>query len=170
LKQQTKAIIELGIAFSIVVVFLDFSLGSIQILSWFALSITFVLFATFILDSVSRLIPRNIGRASYVPERRDGDLERLERTLDGAIVEHDPKSAAALEERLRSIIFGMTAYRTGLSQSELRQLAEQNPASLAAMVKDVQIREILQGHEPVLRSATSREIGVLLTKLESGSV
>jgi len=170
LKPQTKAIIELGIAFSIVVVFLDFFLGSIQILSWFALSITFVLFAALILDSVSRLIPRNMVRASYVPERRHGDLERLERTLDTAIVEHDPKSAAALGERLISIIFGMTAYRTGLSQSELRQLAEQDPESLAAIVRDDQIREILQGHEPVLGGATSREIGVLLTKLESGSV
>jgi flagellar biosynthesis/type III secretory pathway M-ring protein FliF/YscJ len=170
LRQQVKAIIELGVVFSIVVVFLDFFLGSIQILSWVALSITFALFAALILDSVSRLIPRSTVRTSNVPERRDGDQQRLERTLERAIAKHDPESAKVLGERLRSVIFGMTAYRTGLSESELRQLAEQNPESLAAIVRDEQIREILQAHEPVLRTGASREIAAILTKVESGSV
>jgi hypothetical protein len=87
-----------------------------------------------------------------------------------AIAKHDSESAKVLAERLRSIIVGMTAYRTGLSESELRQLAQQNPESLTTIVRDEQIRGILQGREPVLRSETSREIMVLLNKVESGSV
>lgn len=170
MKQQAKSIIEIGVFFSIVAVFLDFFLGQIPIIGWIGLSIAFVLFAALILDSVSGLIPRSMVRTSIVPERRDSDLQRLERTLETAIAKHDPESAKALGQRLRSIVFGMTAYRTGLSESELRQLADKNPEALTAIVRDEQIREILQGREPVLRSGTSREIMVLLNKMESGSV
>ena len=166
MKAHSREILGLAVFYAAVVAILDYFLTKIPVINWLALGMTFVFFTALILDTVVKLLAKEQRTHPVVPETSESELERLEKAIEHALIQHQPESIKILDERLKSIVISAFAIRANQSVTYLHQLAQDDPKSLMATIGDDQISEILAGGSTVLKDAGSHKIGTVLTKIE----
>lgn len=166
MKAYSREILGLAVFYAAVVAILDYFLTKIPVINWLALGMTFVFFTALILNTVVKLLAKDQRTQTVVPETSESELERLEKALERALVQHQPESIKILDERLKSIVLSAFAIRANQSVAYLQQLAQDDPKSLMATIGDDQTSEILAGRSTVLKNASSHEVGKVLTKIE----
>lgn len=164
MNRQIAQVLQLGIIFTVIVVFLDVLLGQLPILVWLGLGVTFFFVAVAILDLVASLVSKEKPRLDSKHEKYD-ELQYLSEVVDRAANRNEHESLEVLSEKLRSIALGAVAVRTKLSKEEILELANDNPSFLLAVVKDEQIAKAL-GRNAVLEVANRDQIESLLSKIE----
>lgn len=170
MNEQVTKILQLGIIFTVVIVFLDVFLTQLPVLDWLALGITFFFIAVAILDSLARLVPKEKrGQIQVLRKEEDEELEQLANLVARAINRRENEAQKLLSEKLRSIALGTAAARTGFSKREIRELAEKDPDSLRMLVKDEQIMKLLAGNGQFLSGADASQLDELISKIESWS-
>ena len=168
MKESTKSILVVSIFFSIVVVFVDAFLGQIELLFRVALGAAFLLLSTFILSDLAKLISRKSPGKTTLSTRRDDELLNLERVVYG-VVSHESRTVQVLEERLRSMAIRFAAIKTNLPEDDLIRMANEQPNTLAQLVRS-DVIGMIRGTEPVLRNASTSELDITLTKIERSLV
>lgn len=168
MKESTKSILVVSIFFSIVVVFVDAFLGQIELLFRVALGAAFLLLSTFILSDLAKLISRKSPGKTTLSTRRDDELLNLERVVYG-VLSHESRTVQVLEERLRSMAIRFAAIKTNLSEDDLIRMANEQPNTLAQLVRS-DVIGMIRGTEPVLRNASTSELDITLTKIERSLV
>jgi len=167
-KESTKSILVVSIFFSIVVVFVDAFLGQIELLFRVALGAAFLLLSTFILRDLAKLISRKSPGKTTLSTRRDDELLNLERVVYG-VLSHESRTVQVLEERLRSMAIRFAAIKTNLPEDDLIRMANEQPNTLAQLVRS-DVIGMIRGTEPVLRNASTSELDITLTKIERSLV
>ena len=167
MNKQVARIVQLGIIFTVIVVFLDVFLIQLPILDWLALGVTFFFVAVAILDSVASLVSKEKPKLGSRPEK-DDELQYLSDVVDRAINRNEHESLGVLSEKLRSIATGAVAVRTKLSKKEILERADNDPSSLLAIVKDQQIVKAL-AKNAMLEGVKREQIETLLSKIEGRS-
>jgi hypothetical protein len=167
-KESTKSILVVSIFFSIVVVFVDAFLGQIELLFRVALGAAFLLLSTFILSDLAKLISRKSPGKTTLSTRRDDELLNLERVVYG-VLSHESRTVQVLEERLRSMAIRFAAIKTNLPEDDLIRMANEQPNTLAQLVRS-DVIGMIRGTEPVLRNASTSELDITLTKIERSLV
>jgi len=167
-KESTKSILVVSIFFSIVVVFVDAFLGQIELLFRVALGAAFLLLSTFILSDLAKLISRKSPGKTTLSTRRDDELLNLERVVYG-VLSHESRMVQVLEERLRSMAIRFAAIKTNLPEDDLIRMANEQPNTLAQLVRS-DVIGMIRGTEPVLRNASTSELDITLTKIERSLV
>ena len=168
MKESTKSILVVSIFFSIVVVFVDAFLGQIELLFRVALGAAFLLLSTFILRDLAKLISRKSPGKTTLSTRRDDELLNLERVVYG-VLSHESRTVQVLEERLRSMAIRFAAIKTNLPEDDLIRMANEQPNTLAQLVRS-DVIGMIRGTEPVLRNASTSELDITLTKIERSLV
>ncbi|MGA2462244.1 MAG: hypothetical protein ABSF82_12565 [Candidatus Bathyarchaeia archaeon] len=168
MKESTKSILVVSIFFSIVVVFVDAFLGQIELLFRVALGAAFLLLSTFILSDLAKLISRKSPGKTTLSTRRDDELLNLERVVYG-VLSHESRTVQVLEERLRSMAIRFAAIKTNLPEDDLIRMANEQPNTLAQLVRS-DVIGMIRGTEPVLRNASTSELDITLTKIERSLV
>ncbi len=168
MKESTKSILVVSIFFSIVVVFVDAFLGQIELLFRVALGAAFLLLSTFILSDLAKLISRKSPGKTTLSTRRDDELLNLERVVYG-VLSHESRMVQVLEERLRSMAIRFAAIKTNLPEDDLIRMANEQPNTLAQLVRS-DVIGMIRGTEPVLRNASTSELDITLTKIERSLV
>ena len=168
MKESTKSILVVSIFFSIVVVFVDAFLGQIELLFRVALAAAFLLLSTFILSDLAKLISRKSPGKTTLSTRRDDELLNLERVVYG-VLSHESRTVQVLEERLRSMAIRFAAIKTNLPEDDLIRMANEQPNTLAQLVRS-DVIGMIRGTEPVLRNASTSELDITLTKIERSLV
>jgi len=158
-------ILQLGIFFAAIVVFLDVFLTQLPVLDWLALGVVFFFIAAMILDSTARMVPKE-KRLSSSKHKEHDELQWLEDVVDRTVNKHQPEALEILAEKFRSIALARIVARTNLSKKELQELAENSPNNLLGIVKDEQIARLVAGNAPLLASASYRQIAELLSMIE----
>lgn len=166
--QQVKSILQLGIAFTAIVAFLDLLLMEYPPLNWLALSVVFFFVAVMIVDLLARHISHERHRPSSNPQRED-DLHFLEEVVDKAISERDQKSNRILHERLRSMALGTVAARTRQTKKEILDIAERDPHSLQAILKDKTLLKLIVGNPLSIGQYDRQRVEELLSRIEAWS-
>ena len=168
MKESTKSILVISIFFSIVVVFVDTFLGQIELLFRVALGAAFLLLSMFILSDLAKLISRKSPGKTTLSTRRDDELLNLERVVYG-VLSHESRMVQVLEERLRSMAIRFAAIKTNLPEDDLIRMANEQPNTLAQLVRS-DVIGMIRGTEPVLRNASTSELDITLTKIERSLV
>ena len=168
MKEPTKSILVVSIFFSIVVVFVDAFLGQIELLFRVVLGTTFLLLSTFILSYLAKLISRKSPGKTTLSTRRDDELLNLEKVVYG-VLSHESRAVQVLEERLRSMAIRFAAIKTNLPEDDLIRMANEQPNTLAQLVRS-DVIGMIRGTEPVLRNASTSELDIALTKIERSLV
>lgn len=168
MNRLTGQIIQLGVVFGIIVVFVDFFFSPLAPLDWLALAVSFAFVAAMIVDSIVSLVPKgsvtkqNVNLASE-PDNGDA-FQDLEDLVEGAVYRHQRESIELLTLRLRSILFGAAAARTRLTKEQIRDLSQRGTAALGAEVKDQQLAGLLSRTNRT--DLNPRELDALLYKIE----
>lgn len=168
MRESTKSILVISIFFSIVVVFVDAFLGQIELLFRVALGAAFLLLSMFILSDLAKLISRKSPGKTTLSTRRDDELLNLERVVYG-VLSHESRMVQVLEERLRSMAIRFAAIKTNLPEDDLIRMANEQPNTLAQLVRS-DVIGMIRGTEPVLRNASTSELDITLTKIERSLV
>ena len=168
MKQQVRSILQLGIAFTAVVAFLDLLLMGYPSLNWLALTVVFLFVAVMILDLLARHMSHARHQLNSNPQRED-DLHYFEGIVDRAINEHDQQSGRILYERLRSIALGAVAARTRQTKKEILEIVEKDPEGLQALVKNNPILGLIVGDPLSIRYYDSESVEELLSRIEAWS-
>jgi hypothetical protein len=168
MREQTKSILVLSIFFSIIVVFVDAFLGQIELLLRIALSAAFFLFSTLILSDLAKLIVRKSPEETTISSGHDDELLNMQRTVH-SVLSHEPRTAEALEERLRSIAIRFAAMKTNLAEDYLIRMANEQPSTIVQLVGE-ELIGMIRGSEPVLRNASTKELDAALNKIERSLV
>jgi hypothetical protein len=155
--------IQIGIIFGIIVVFLDVFLFQLPVLAWLALGLAFFFVAVIIIESMTRLVPRERQRLPSKLVHED-ELQHLSLTVHRALDMHDQEAQSMLAEKLRSIVLSTLAARMKVSRREIVDLAEKNSDSLQAIVSDKEMLGLLSGKKSNHESA--QQIDQLLSKIE----
>jgi hypothetical protein len=173
MNERITEIIQLGIVFGVVVVFLDAFLPrvpsiagaseSLKVLSWMALSLAFFFVAVLIVESVMKLVPIESQRSTPNTVPQD-ELQHLSRIIYRAIERQDQEAQSLLVEKLRSIVQSNLAAGMNLSRREIAELAEQGSLSLPGVVNDQQMLELLANKVP--KSVGRQQVDQLLSKIE----
>jgi len=163
MNDRVTGIIQLGIIFGILVVFLDVFLYQLPVLAWLALGLAFFFVAVIIIESVTRLVPTVRPR---VPSKlvHEDELQHLSLIVHRALELHDQQAQSMLGEKLRSIVLSALAARMKLSRGDLVQLAERNADSLQAIVNDKEMLGLLSSKKSNHESA--QQLDQLLSKIE----
>jgi hypothetical protein len=162
MNEQITETIQLGIVFGVIVVFLDIFLFQLPVLAWLALGLTFFFVAAIILESVTRLVPRERHASVSSPGPED-ELQHLSVIVQRALDRHDHEAQGVLAEKLRSIALSTVAGRMKLSRREITELAEKEPDSLSIIANDQEIIELLAGKRYDIED--SRQLDELLSKI-----
>jgi len=165
MNKKASEVLQLGIVFGVIVIFLDFFLIPLPVLNWLALGVAFLFVSAIILQSVASLVPRQSQIVPSPPEKSD-ELDDLAEVVERAYGKDHSESSDALTEKLRSIAINAAAAKTRLSKKEVMDLAEKDPASLARMLNDEKLSSLLaegyHGHERLKYS----QINQLLIRIE----
>lgn len=168
MNEQARHVLQLGMFFAAAVIILDILLIQIPILDWFALGVAFMLVAVLILNSVVRLVPREVRKHRQNQQVED-EFHYLTHVVDRTIRDHDEMSARILSEELRSLVLGTIAVRMRLSKKQILERVENDRDSVQAIVKDEQIMKLLTGNVPMSDVADEKQFEKLLAKIEGWS-
>lgn len=168
MKQHVKSVLQIGLGFTVVVVFLNFLLIGYPALNWMVLTIVFFLVAIMILDLLARHTS-NEKQWLRSKAHRKNDLRHLEAIVNGVINRHDEVSRRVLYDRLQSIALGAIAAKTRLTKMEILELAENDPATLREIVKDNTILGLIVGDPQNARFADYHSVEELLSRIEAWS-
>jgi hypothetical protein len=168
MKEHVKSVLQIGLGFVVVVVFLDFLLISYPALNWIVLTLVFFLVAVMILDLLARHISNEKQWLQSKPHAKD-DLLHLEGIVNGAIKGDDAMSRRVLHDRLQSIALGAIAAKTRLTKTEILELAENNPAALREIIKDNTILGLIVRDPRTTRFVNYPSVEELLSRIEAWS-
>jgi len=166
MRQQVASILQIGIAFTAVVMFLDVLLNEYPALNWLALTVLFSLVAAIILDLLARGIPTE-KRPLRPPPQRERDLDYLEGIVENAISRHDERSCRVLYEKLRSIALGTVAAKTRRTKKEILELAQMDTKALLGLVEDSAILGLIVGNASAMRYDGHQRVEELLSRIEA---
>lgn len=167
MNKETSEILQLGVVFGVIAIFLDLFLIPLPVLNWLALGVAFLFVSVIILLRVASLVPMQSRSVCSRPEKSD-ELDDLTEVVERAYGKHQSESIDVLTDKLRSIAINTAAAKTRLSKKEVMDLAEGDPASLARMLDDEELSSLLaegyHGHERLKYS----QVNHLLMKIEDG--
>lgn len=159
-------ILHLGIIFGIAAIFLEFFLMRLAPLDWIALGGSFLFVAALILDSLTRLIPKEESKHAPAHQGED-EFQHLETLIERALYRGEHEAVYILGQRLRSMALGAVAARARLSKRELDTLAEKDPEALKSVVKDEHLIRLLAEDGQTAKAVSRREVQELLSKIEA---
>jgi hypothetical protein len=167
MNRATRSIIEIGIAYGVVVILIDFLLDRFSVLLWPTLSIISVIFAIIMLNVIFDLTS---GQKPVYPKTTEtssqtvsDEVVRLQNTIERAIATHETQSV--LVEKLRSVGLSLAAARMKLTREQFRALVDQNPKAANGIIKDQELLALLSGG--MLNLTDLQRIDTVLTKIES---
>jgi hypothetical protein len=170
LRESVEPLLKLAVVFSAVVAMMDFFFADFPILLSLGLTVTFIFFAVLIFDQITHLVSKVPPSRPEAFERYDDDITWLEHLVDRAIQQREPKSVESLATRLRTIVLALEAYRTGISEARLEEMAKENPQSLLELIREEDMTQILAGNASRIIGKDLRGIEALLTKIEGLSM
>lgn len=165
MRQHPKAILGVAIFYTVVVAILDFFLKKIPIINWLALGLAFIFFTALILDSVVKLLARRPPKQAVLLETTEDELDRLEKTIDRALIQHQPESLRVLDERLKAVFLSAYA-QTNQSVIKVPQLSHEEPKPLTARNEESQNTEAAAKRWRLIRNGSSNEVRTMLTEIE----
>ena len=167
MNKETSEILQLGVVFGVIAVFLDLFLIPLPVLNWLALGVAFLFVSVIILQSVASLVPRQTRIISSPPEKSD-ELDDLTEVIGRAYGKNQNESIDVLTDKLRSIAINTVAAKTRFSKKEVMDLAANDPAFLARMLNDEQLSSLVaEGYHRHERLNYS-QVNQLLMKIEEG--
>ena len=170
MKKHIKTLVQIGVVYLAVSILIDSFLAGYPILTWAGLGLAFILFAIMIFSVLLELTPRPAVKTS-IPQlkKNEDDLMRLDKLCQRAIDHGDARSTQLLFERVRSLAFAAAAYYLNIAESQLRNLAEQNPTSLEQRMHDQTMFEMLTATSSAVNAQSSDDFRNYLTKIEEWS-
>jgi hypothetical protein len=167
MKQHPRTILKLAIAYMAVVVVVDFFVSKVPAIDWLALSVVFIFFAILIASSVVGLLPRRRLTAKDATHKREDELERLEKTVERALVEGDRDSLIAIEKRVMQLALRVSARRAGKDAGKLH-LDVENAAQLVSRAPESDLLDNVSTSIPTaLEKPNSGNIERLLSQIEA---
>ena len=165
MKKQLRTLAQIGAAYLIASVILDFILGAYPTLLWLAIGFAFAFFGAIIFgvlwESKAKEIPR---RTTHAVSRKD-DSVGLKRLCESALERGDASSQTLLSERIMSLAFATAAYHLNEPEGILRAMAEQEPRRLKTKIGDERIFSLIT-NGPAIRKGDSGALRDSLAKLE----
>jgi hypothetical protein len=163
MNRATRSIIEIGIAYGVVVILVDFLLDRFSVLLWPTLSIISVIFAIVMLNILFDLTSGQKPVYPRTTETVPDEVVRLQNTIERAIATHETQSV--LVEKLRSVGLSLAATRMKLTREQFGALVDQNPKAANEIIKDQELLALLSGG--MLNLTDLQRIDAILTKIES---
>lgn len=145
LRRLAKTVVELVIVYVFAVIILEFFLGHYEILTLPTLGVVFIFFSILIFNTLLPLATKNKTGRAQIREKSEGELQRLERLVRRAMLDHDSEAADALGKRLRSLALQIVSYRTDVSRSQLDEQSGNRTSLLSEIIQDEQLVRLLTG-------------------------
>lgn len=163
MNRATRSIIEIGIAYGVVVILVDFLLDRFSVLLWPTLSIISVIFAIVMLNILFDLTSGQKPVYQRTTETVPDEVVRLQNTIERTITTHETQSV--LVEKLRSVGLSLAATRMKFTREQFGALVDQNPKAANEIIKDQELLALLSGE--MLNLTDLQRIDAILTKIES---
>jgi len=170
MKKQTRALVEIGLAFITASILLDYFLGAYQILLWPALGFEFILFGIMILNTLRGRVASGAVKREPSKTQSEDELTRLEHLCKLAIEQGDQAAANILSERVRSLAFAAAANHLDTSETTLRTMSEEDPTLLQTQVRDPELFNALTTKGDMIQRGDTNFLKNLLGKIEEWTI
>lgn len=165
MNKQATQVLHLGILFGIIAVFSDFLFGQLAPMNWIALEVSFLLIAASILMQVAGTLPK-AERSPLPAANGEDEFQLLGSLVERVLVRQDQEASAILYRRLRALAVAAVATKTRQSNAEVRELAENDPAAIKAIVTDPALHELLTWTGDTAPPLGVSDVADLLSRIE----